>query len=439
MLSCPECRSKRIWRDGLRKTVHGDVQRYLCRSCGLRFSESTAHPKVKINVSSQSLKQPNPGKNFLQTNVFQSKFSVKPLLENSSFERRENVASHTSSKQTIIEKRLNAFPDYNRERQVCAPKLESKNLAEVKPLKDGLAGATEKTTADIKGKLINFAWQLKKNGLAENTIKGYMTKLDMLRNKGANLLEPESVKGVIALHEHWSQGTKYAVVQAYKKFADLNDISWKAPRYRAVRKKPFIPLEKEIDALIACCGKKTSTILQLLKETGMRIGEALRLNWIDIDFERNIITLNHPEKNGETRQFKASNKLIAMVNSLSKEDSKVFGRTTVNLAVTNLRNQRKRAAAKLQNPRLLRITFHTLRHWKATMEYQKTKDILHVMRLLGHRNINNTLIYTQLVTFESDEYHSATAKNVEEARKLIEEGFEYVCEMDDLQLFRKRK
>ncbi|MFZ0965263.1 MAG: tyrosine-type recombinase/integrase [Candidatus Bathyarchaeia archaeon] len=101
--------------------------------------------------------------------------------------------------------------------------------------------------------------------------------------------------------------------------------------------------------------------------------------------------------------------------------------------------QRKKLANKLQNPRLLRITFHTFRHWKATMEYHKTKDILHVMQLLGHRNIKNTLVYTQLVNFESDDYHSATARTVEEARKLVETGFEYACTHDDIMLFRKRK
>lgn len=66
-------------------------------------------------------------------------------------------------------------------------------------------------------------------------------------------------------------------------------------------------------------------------------------------------------------------------------------------------------------------------------------DILHVMNLLGHRNIESTLIYTQLISFESDEYHSAVANVVEEVRKLLEEGFEYVCQKDDIMLFRKRK
>jgi hypothetical protein len=51
----------------------------------------------------------------------------------------------------------------------------------------------------------------------------------------------------------------------------------------------------------------------------------------------------------------------------------------------------------------------------------------------------NTLIYTQLVDFKEEEYVCKVAKTVEEACKLIEAGFEYVCNFDDVKLFRKRK
>jgi hypothetical protein len=58
------------------------------------------------------------------------------------------------------------------------------------------------------------------------------------------------------------------------------------------------------------------------------------------------------------------------------------------------------------------------------MEYHKTKDILYVMRLLGHKRIQNTLKYTQLVKFiEQEEYVCKAAKTADEAKKLIESGF----------------
>jgi len=73
------------------------------------------------------------------------------------------------------------------------------------------------------------------------------------------------------------------------------------------------------------------------------------------------------------------------------------------------------------------------------MEYHKTKDILHFMKLLGHRNIKNTLVYTQLVTFENDDYLCKAASTVKEATELIELGYEYVCDIEKVKLFRKPK
>jgi len=97
-------------------------------------------------------------------------------------------------------------------------------------------------------------------------------------------------------------------------------------------------------------------------------------------------------------------------------------------------------AFRLGNSRMLRISFHTLRHWKTAMEYAKTKDIIHVMKPLGHRNIHNTLVYTQLVDFNSDEYVCKAVKTSNEASMLVEAGFEYVCTTPDgVMLFRKRK
>ena len=62
------------------------------------------------------------------------------------------------------------------------------------------------------------------------------------------------------------------------------------------------------------------------------------------------------------------------------------------------------------------------------------------MKLLGHKNIKNTLVYTHLVAFKDDEYTSKIAKTAKEASELVEAGFEYICTTpESLMLFRKRK
>jgi hypothetical protein len=73
------------------------------------------------------------------------------------------------------------------------------------------------------------------------------------------------------------------------------------------------------------------------------------------------------------------------------------------------------------------------------MEYHKTKDILHVMQLLGHKDIRNTLVYTHLVNLQNDEWVCRVATSKEERVSLIESGFTFVAKEGDQWYFRKRK
>ncbi|MEM3726482.1 MAG: site-specific integrase [Candidatus Bathyarchaeia archaeon] len=304
------------------------------------------------------------------------------------------------------------------------------------------AGATEKSVENqTRQKLVEFAWWMKKQGYAEPTIKMNVTALRILHERGANLSDPESVKGVIA-RQTWSQNRRKNVINAYDLFAKYSGLKWDKPKCQPERKIPFIPTEQELDALIAGSGKKLSTLLQLLKETGMRVGEARRLKWVDIDFQRRLIILNHPEKRGNPRVFNVSQTLINMLEALPRKSERIFG-DSPNALKASFFQKRRTIAAKLQNPRLLRISFHTFRHWKATMEYHKTKDILHVKKLLGHKKIENTEIYIDieqaLFQTQNDEFHVKVASTPDEIKALLEVGFEYVCEKDGLLFFRKRK
>ena len=295
--------------------------------------------------------------------------------------------------------------------------------------------------AELRGKIVEFLWWMKKQGYAEQTIIARSETLRRLIKLGADLSNPESVKEVIAKQKHWSPGRKANVIYAYALFAKWLGIEWEPPRIKIPEKLPFIPLEREIDDLIAGCTKYIATALQIAKETAARVGEIFKLKWTDIDFENRTIRIT-PEKGSRARIFRISHKLIQMLNTLPRKGEGIFSSNYKN--VRNLRRtfqkQRKQIATKLGNPRLMQIHFHTLRHWKATMEYHKTKDILHVMRLLGHKNIKNTLIYTQLAKFkEDDEFICKVAKTPEEIAKLIEAGFEYVTELEGLKFFRKRK
>ena len=154
--------------------------------------------------------------------------------------------------------------------------------------------------------------------------------------------------------------------------------------------------------------------------------EAWRLKWTDIDFKSCTIQVTQ-EKRSKPRIFNVSNELIAMLNSPSRNSDKIFTTRSVAYNRKTFDRQRKRIAHTFGNPRLEQITLHTLRHWKATMLYHQTKDILYVMQYLGHKNLKNTLVYIQLeeVLFknENEEFVCKMANTVEEVKALIEVGF----------------
>ncbi|MEM3880906.1 MAG: tyrosine-type recombinase/integrase [Candidatus Bathyarchaeia archaeon] len=376
LLRCPECGSERLYRDGLRYLSSGEaVQRWLCRSCGYRFSE-------------------------------------KRFSENSFKECQTEYAN----------------------RQVCAILEEAKNLSNAQETRT-CAGERETQQQEAKGIIVEYGFYLLKQGYAEATIQGRVKLLRRLVALGADLADEESVKEVIAKAK-WAVSRKVNAVETYTSLLKMQGKTWNPPLYKRERKLPFIPTEIELDQLIAGCSRTIATYLQLLKETGARCGEISALKWTDIDLEQRLVRIT-PEKHSNPRILPISTKLVEMLRKLPMDKERIFSGT--NLMRRNYNRQRRRIVAKLGNPRLMQISFHTFRHWKATMEYAKTKDILHVKEVLGHKSINNTLLYTQLVNFKDDEYTSAIAHSIEEACKLVEAGFEYVCDFGAYKLFRKRK
>jgi len=133
-----------------------------------------------------------------------------------------------------------------------------------------------------------------------------------------------------------------------------------------------------------------------------------------------------------------------MLQRLQKKSKRVFGDSNLSSVRATFCKSRKRATDKFANPRLMQIHLHTFRHWKATMEYHKTKDPYHVKQLLGHKSLKNTELYINLdqaIFSEGDdsEYTTRIAKTTKGATALLSVGFEYVTDMDGYKLFRKRK
>ncbi|UCE43916.1 MAG: hypothetical protein JSV57_06115 [Candidatus Bathyarchaeota archaeon] len=79
---------------------------------------------------------------------------------------------------------------------------------------------------------------------------------------------------------------------------------------------------------------------------------------------------------------------------------------------------------------------------KALQEYHRTKDILHVKYVLGHKTLRATQRYVELYEnvygdLKPQDYIVKIVRTSEEAKQLLKVGFEFINEIDGEYLYRK--
>jgi integrase len=280
-------------------------------------------------------------------------------------------------------------------------------------------------------------------GRKENTITDNIDRFSQIAKHIQDINDPEQFKDALSRIQ-WCDKTKQSTASSYTVYLRTLGKTWTPPHYIIQEKIYFIPTEQEIDALINS-SRALAPLLQTLKETGMRIGEAYQVEWKDIDTEHKTITVNHPEKGSLPRILRVSQKCIDMIKTTPKTANRPFARNCKQKGLTcTFQQARERTAIRLANPRLKQITFHTFRHYKGTTEYYKNRDERIVRHILGHRTAHMTDRYIHIVETlyhdDSGEWTCKVAHNEKEATELIEQGFNYVNNMGDTTaLYRKRK
>jgi integrase len=390
---CPRCGSPRVFCDGFRKAPLNDsirkpIQRYRCADYGHRFSRHLPEQFFKMK------------------------------------------AANTESSQ------ISVFPQ---DAKNLAPTQETKTCAE--------KGEHSPTENEIKAapQIEKLLTQLRNDGRKPGTVKNYRKSLAHLLREGADLSDPESTKAVLA-KSSIKDSTKKTVAAMLDVWFGFNEIKWRAPKYSDEHEIPYIPTEAQLDLLIASLGQKMACFCQLLKETGARCGEIAELTSDMIDFEQHKVRIK-AEKGSNSRILSLSQKAIDMIAKLPKNRNpqrKEHLFANADDMRTSFFLQKRRIAERQASKTIMKIHFHTFRHWKATIEQHKTKDPWHVKMILGHKSIKSTETYIHIEKMmydgeANDQFTVKVADTMDEAIKLMEVGFEYHAEIEGHKLFRKRK
>jgi integrase len=389
------CGSKRVWRDSHWTPNFGpEIQRWLCRDCGYRFSDPDDLEKAR------------------QAN-------------------KEQLA--------LEEKVLNVDDPLVNSRQICV--METKNLVADQKITLN-PQRSELTNQSPEGTIINLLWMLQRENRAAITIEKYGYSLHQLLDLGVDLLKPDTFIDKMAVSK-FSETRKYSFAKAYRCFLKHYDIEAKIPKYKPSRSLPYIPPGEYLDQIVACCNQPMACLFQTLKETAARPGEAIRMLWADLDVGNRRLAINHPEKGSSPRIIPISEKLLNMLSALPRGSKTIFPYKSADSASRSFRKMRKRAVKKLGNPELEKIFFYTCRYWRATLEYHKKGDFGAVMQLLGHSSLKYVLLYAQLdKTYfgGSIEYICKEAFTRQEAIKYVEAGYDLVMtDKEGVSLFRKIK
>jgi hypothetical protein len=289
--------------------------------------------------------------------------------------------------------------------------------------------------------IINVMLWMKKNAYEKSTIKATAKRLKHLQ-KNCLLADPESVKIFIA-NKKCGNGFKETLTEVYDIYMRSIGQTWTKPFYTRYDKLPKIPTEEKVNMLISHATPRMALILSMSKDLGSRPIELTWLKVTDINLQNGTVNITGAKhtigRNGKLKP----NTLEMLKQHINKKhlnaNDRLFPTESENIS-ESYRRLRNRLAKKLQDPTFKTIRLYDYRHFKASMEYHKTKDLLYIKQLLGHKDLRTTLRYTQLLeNLGNDEFHCKTAKTINEATQLIENGFEYVTEMEGIKLFKKRK
>ncbi len=189
---------------------------------------------------------------------------------------------------------------------------------------------------------------------------------------------------------------KAALKQAYKDELMQKDLNSKIdPIKPNETQRNFLTIE-ELNALV-----KTECENPMLKNaalfsalTGLRFSDIIKLKWKDVEYISNSGYYIHfiQQKTKGVETMPVSEQAYKLMGEPKGSEDQIFKGLTYS-AYTNMHLAKWLGLAGISK----KITFHCFRHTYATQLLSHGTDIYTVSKMLGHRNLSTTQIYTKVL------------------------------------------
>jgi len=192
-----------------------------------------------------------------------------------------------------------------------------------------------------------------------------------------------------------------AIKLFYTKIPNKRLIIENLERPRTGTPLPKVLSKEDVAKLLASTENiKHKAMLSLIYACGLRRGELLNMQLIDIDSKRGVVNIRHA-KGDKDRIVPLSDKILVLLREYFKQyrpkkwlfEGQIAG---TQYAETSLNKvfQKAKGKAAIKIP----CTLHSLRHCYATHLLELGTDIRYIQALLGHKHSKTTEIYTHVTT-----------------------------------------
>lgn len=273
---------------------------------------------------------------------------------------------------------------------------------------------TEKAVKDESGDILPFYLAAKKiEGCSEKTLRYYETTVTNALaaiDKTAKHITTDDLRQYLDLYQRRNNAGKVTidnirrVLSSFFSWLEDEDYILKSPVRRIHKVKTGTTVKETYsDESLEIMRDHAENIrdlamIDLLASTGMRVGEMVKLNRADIDFEnRECIVFGKGDKERKVYfDARAKIHLKNYLRSRTDEDPALFAtllKPYNRLNISGVEIRLRELGRKLNIPK---VHPHKFRRTLATMAIDKGMPIEQVQQLLGHQSVDTTLQYAMV-------------------------------------------
>ena len=225
------------------------------------------------------------------------------------------------------------------------------------------------------------------NEITTEILRNYLS--DYKSNSNAGMVTIDNIRRTLSSFFAWLENEDYIVKSPVRRIHKV----------KTTRRVKETLTDENLEKLRDTCSNvRDLAILELLISTGMRVGELIRLNISDINFqERSCIVLGKGNSEREV-YFSAKSKMYIKKYLETRTDDnealfvsliKPYNRLGISGIEIAIRNLGRKANINKVHP-------HKFRRTMATMAIDKGMPIEQVQKLLGHIKIDTTMEYAMV-------------------------------------------